>query len=217
MRSLRINEEVLGRDGRRLGVVERLVVDERAHRVTHVVIRGRLVGVARLSDVDGARLTAELDRDELARQPEARAETVSSPGAHWRAPGGYSLDDFLAIVSALSVPVPAQREGDAEIWIAELGLVGELWRDDAGHATIFARGQSLDSLGELTGNKANQGELGGFGKRLAWRIGGLCLRMGAIRSFSRNRENGNFFVLGEIERRLFGRTKAIDAGDIRLR
>lgn len=101
MRSLRINEEVLGRDGRRLGVVERLVVDERAHRVTHVVIHGRLVGVARLSDVDGARLTAELDRDELARQPEARAETVSSPGAHWRAPGGYSLDDFLAIVSAL--------------------------------------------------------------------------------------------------------------------
>lgn len=34
----------------------------------------------------------------------------------------------LAIVSALSVPVPAQREGENEIWIAELGLVGELWR-----------------------------------------------------------------------------------------
>lgn len=34
----------------------------------------------------------------------------------------------LAIVSALSVPVPAQRDGDAEVWIAELGLVGELWR-----------------------------------------------------------------------------------------
>src|SRR6056297_2598416 len=32
----------------------------------------------------------------------------------------------LAIVSALSVPVPSQGEGDAEIWIAELGLVGEL-------------------------------------------------------------------------------------------
>ncbi|HZA02377.1 MAG TPA: hypothetical protein VE665_08855, partial [Hyphomicrobiaceae bacterium] len=30
----------------------------------------------------------------------------------------------LAIVSALSVPVPAQRESDNEIWIAELGLVG---------------------------------------------------------------------------------------------
>ncbi len=37
----------------------------------------------------------------------------------------------LAIVSALSVPVPAQREGDNEVWIAELGLVGELWRSAA--------------------------------------------------------------------------------------
>src|SRR5712691_951219 len=32
----------------------------------------------------------------------------------------------LAIVSALSVPVPAQREDESELWIAELGLVGEL-------------------------------------------------------------------------------------------
>ena len=34
----------------------------------------------------------------------------------------------MAIVSALSVPVPGQREGESELWIAELGLVGELWR-----------------------------------------------------------------------------------------
>ena len=41
----------------------------------------------------------------------------------------------LAIVSALSVPVPAQREGDSEIWIAELGLVGELLKaSDTGRA-----------------------------------------------------------------------------------
>ena len=38
----------------------------------------------------------------------------------------------LAIVSALSVPVPAQREGDTEVWIAELGLVGELWKSTEG-------------------------------------------------------------------------------------
>jgi len=49
----------------------------------------------------------------------------------------------LAIVSALSVPVPAQRDGDAEIWIAELGLAGELWRDEAGHGTLFARGVTI--------------------------------------------------------------------------
>jgi len=48
----------------------------------------------------------------------------------------------FAIVSALSVPVPAQREGDAEIWIAELGLVGELWKSD-GKTTSFNRGVTI--------------------------------------------------------------------------
>lgn len=55
----------------------------------------------------------------------------------------------LAIVSALSVPVPAQRDGEAEIRIAELGLVGELWKDKEGEARIFARGVTVyPSLGE---------------------------------------------------------------------
>lgn len=106
MRSLRIGEEVLGRDHRRLGTVERLVVDEQAHRVTHLVVDGRLVGAGRFSDVDGARLSVDLDRDDLARQPEARRELVSEPGRHWRAPGGYSLGDFMAIASALIGQAP---------------------------------------------------------------------------------------------------------------
>jgi uncharacterized protein len=46
----------------------------------------------------------------------------------------------LAIVSALSVPVPAQREGDTEIWIAELGLVGEIWKGTDGRSAGFNRG-----------------------------------------------------------------------------
>ena len=46
----------------------------------------------------------------------------------------------LAIISALDAPVPAQRDGNVEIWIAELGLVGELWRDKDGQAVTFARG-----------------------------------------------------------------------------
>jgi DNA helicase HerA-like ATPase len=55
----------------------------------------------------------------------------------------------LAIVSALSVPVPAQREGEAEIRIAELGLVGELWKDHAGKARHFSRGvTAYPSLGD---------------------------------------------------------------------
>jgi uncharacterized protein len=49
----------------------------------------------------------------------------------------------LAIVSALSVPVPAQRDGDSEIWIAELGLVGELWKSQDGGKAGFNRGVTV--------------------------------------------------------------------------
>ncbi len=66
----------------------------------------------------------------------------------------------LAIVSALSVPVPAHRDDETEIWIAELGLVGELWRDKAGQATIFARGvTAYPSLGDRV-RVASKAELG---------------------------------------------------------
>jgi hypothetical protein len=66
----------------------------------------------------------------------------------------------LAIVSALSVPVPAHREEEGELWIAELGLVGELWRDTAGQATIFARGvTAYPSLGNRV-RVASKAELG---------------------------------------------------------
>ena len=46
----------------------------------------------------------------------------------------------LAIVSALSVPVPSQREGDGEVWIAEIGLVGELVKSLDGKPLKFNRG-----------------------------------------------------------------------------
>ena len=49
----------------------------------------------------------------------------------------------LAIVSALSVPVPANSSTDEEIWIAELGLVGELWKDGQGDITSFKRGTTF--------------------------------------------------------------------------
>jgi len=57
----------------------------------------------------------------------------------------------LAIVSALNVPVPAQREGESEIWIAELGLVGELKKGIDGRAEAFNRGVTVyPSLGDRT-------------------------------------------------------------------
>jgi len=46
----------------------------------------------------------------------------------------------LAVVSALSVPVPSQREGDGEVWIAEIGLVGELPKTTNGAKQKFNRG-----------------------------------------------------------------------------
>ena len=65
----------------------------------------------------------------------------------------------LAIVSALSVPVPAQREGDAEIWIAELGLVGELWKAADGRVTSFNRGVTIyPALGDRV-RKSSKPEL----------------------------------------------------------
>lgn len=65
----------------------------------------------------------------------------------------------FAIVSALSVPVPAQREGDAEIWIAELGLVGELWKNLENSKTSFNRGVTIyPALGDRV-RVASKGEL----------------------------------------------------------
>ncbi|MEO1794032.1 MAG: ATP-binding protein [Pseudomonadota bacterium] len=65
----------------------------------------------------------------------------------------------LAIVSALSVPVPAQREGDSEVWIAELGLVGELWLAKTGEPASFNRGvTAYPSLGDRV-RVASKGEL----------------------------------------------------------
>lgn len=51
-----------------------------------------------------------------------------------------SRSTVLAIVSALSVPVPSQREGEGEVWIAELGLVGELAREKSEDSPSFNRG-----------------------------------------------------------------------------
>ena len=67
MRTLRIGEDVLGADGKKLGSVERLVVDPTAHRITHLVVLGRLVGVDRTADGGCGRLTVDLTPDALRR------------------------------------------------------------------------------------------------------------------------------------------------------
>lgn len=100
MTELHAGEEVRGRDGDALGTIDRLVVDESAHRVTHVVIDGRLLGVHRLQPgPDG--LVADLDREQLTRLPAAEHDHVGAPGEHWTAPLGWRLENFLRITGAL--------------------------------------------------------------------------------------------------------------------
>lgn len=151
MRDLCIGEEVVGRDGRRLGRVERLVVDEQAHRVTHLEVEGRLVGVAHLTEGDGGRLATDLDAEGLQRQPEAQAPLVQPPGQHWRPPGGYALGNFLRISSALIGQVayvpPVRVELDlsavheiapgSPVWSQgkQVGEVSEVLSDDEGTVT----------------------------------------------------------------------------------
>src|SRR5439155_1261231 len=76
--------------------------------------------------------------------------------------------------------------------------------------------QRLDGLGKFAGDKADQGQFGVFLQRLVRRAGRLWLGLAAIGGVSRARENGNLFIRGKVDQRPLGRTKAIDAGDIRV-
>ncbi len=49
----------------------------------------------------------------------------------------------LAIVTGLSVPVPSQGDKESEIWIAELGLVGEIWKQLDTRPEAFNRGVTI--------------------------------------------------------------------------
>ncbi len=102
----------------------------------------KAVPIGRIVSVTGAKAIVMLEgghvgEDNRLREPKQRPEMGTL----------FAIDTtntaVLAIVSALSVPVPAQREGERELWIAELGLVGELWKGADGRATSFNRGVSV--------------------------------------------------------------------------
>ncbi len=100
--------------------------------------------IGRIVSVTGSKAIVLLDRT---HKGQARLGDRPDMGTLLGIDTGNTV--VLAIVSALSVPVPAQRDGEAEIWIAELGLVGELWRDGSGRHSIFARGvTTYPSLGD---------------------------------------------------------------------
>jgi len=101
--------------------------------------------IGRIVSVNGSKAVVLLDaaHDASRRGPEHRPEMGTLLAIE------QANTVVLAIVSALSVPVPAQREGEAELWIAELGLVGELWKDAGGRPESFNRGVTIyPSLGD---------------------------------------------------------------------
>lgn len=56
---------------------------------------------------------------------------------------------LLGLVSALSVPVPSQRDGEQEVRIAELELLGQILKDENGQIGEFKRGvSSYPTLGD---------------------------------------------------------------------
>ena len=102
MRSIRHGEDVLARDGSRLGQVDRIVVDQSARRVTHVVTGDRAIPVGHIQDAGPDGLASDLDREELAGLPDASEPPFAAPGENWEPPEGYRLENFLSLVGDLA-------------------------------------------------------------------------------------------------------------------
>jgi hypothetical protein len=153
VRELRIGEDVLAPDGERLGTVERLVVDPSAHRVTHLVVDGRVLGLGRITDGGADGLVADVDKQGMARLPEVHSELLGTPDEAWAPPPGYRLQNFLSIAEALvgQVPYvpPVQADLDVSsvheitpsspVWSgrSRLGEVAEVLTNDSGALIDF--------------------------------------------------------------------------------
>jgi uncharacterized protein len=106
---------------------------------------GRDGSIGRIVSVTGSKAIVLLDDAQADRivNVEDRPEMGTLLAIH------QASTIVLAIVSALSVPVPAQSDGDSEIWIAELGLVGELRHKKEDGSYAFNRGVTVyPSLGD---------------------------------------------------------------------
>jgi PRC-barrel domain len=106
MRKLDPGEPVIGSDGERLGSVSRLVVDETAHRVTHLVVGDRVVGIGHLRPSPDGRLTVDLDHEGFQSQPDITAARVEGVPTHWQAPEGWTHSSFVRIAGALFGQAP---------------------------------------------------------------------------------------------------------------
>ena len=146
-RDIHVGEEVQSATGRTLGAVDLIVVDEAAHRVTHVVVDGRVVDVALLRAAGPGALAIDLDPDDFHKLPSTEEHDLAAPGPHWNAPLGYRLANFLSVAGALigqapyTPPVAIDAEefeheitGGSPVWSGgtRLGDVERVMTDDAG-------------------------------------------------------------------------------------
>jgi uncharacterized protein len=119
-----------------------LIEDTMQNQSSTAVIAGLDLSIGRIVSVTGSKAIVLLDSanrptDTTKLLPHQRPEMGTLLGID------TAKTVVLAVVSALSAPVPAQREGDSEIWIAEVGLVGELWRGEDGTPATFNRGVTV--------------------------------------------------------------------------
>jgi hypothetical protein len=149
VRRLDIGEDVLAPDGSRLGTLDRIVVDEDGHQVTHLVVAGRAVEISHFKDAGPDGLVCDLDEAALEKQPAADEPPFGAPGENWEAPPGYALESFLGMAAAILGQTPyvppvhvdfGQVEEIHEItegspvWAAdeEIGTVSRVESDDEG-------------------------------------------------------------------------------------
>lgn len=150
MRRLVIGEDVLATDGARLGQVQRLVVDEGAHEVTHIVVAERVVPLSHFRDAGPDGLATDIAAGGLERFPRHDEAALEAPGENWQAPAGYLLQEFVALTGSLIGGAPYQppihaslTPGEARseiiegspVWAGErhIGKVVEVYTDDRGH------------------------------------------------------------------------------------
>jgi PRC-barrel domain protein len=150
VKALRIGEDVLAVDGSRLGTVERLVVDEGAHQVTHLIVEDRVVPIAEFRDAGPDGLATKLDQAALEAFPRHDESALEAPGEHWEPPAGYQLQNFLAVAGALLGNAPylppiqvdltpgesaSEITAGSPVWAGEnqIGHVIEVLTDDKGN------------------------------------------------------------------------------------
>lgn len=177
MRRLYIGEEVTGPRGS-IGHLQRIVVDERAHAITHLVVAGRIVGAAHFEAGDEG-LRCDLDGEALERMPDVNDASVADAPEHWQAPRGYVLDNFLRVAGALIGQVgyvpPAQLEPDlsgiheltrdSPVWHGpdQVGEVAAVLTDDADaitgiavrHHILDERVVGIEHVVEVVGNNVH--------------------------------------------------------------